>query len=502
MPEFPKIDPEEVSPEISGSEIDELTEKEKQLNEEYKSDIQSLAKKLPEEFSDGMKTAKSKYINGMIDARMKVGKALLEKFKADDGTTLSPEGAEFISETLLKDYKFNDNNTPVTTDGKTPYNYDTRTIDDTTGRPTIDSTSIDATRPSIKGRFNDYIDKLGGPDEKTNFRDWIKQKLGYEPKLKFEKEIKKRLSGDKWNKLTDAKQRMADSVKAMETAESTGKSWEQTDKDKFDKASKDIDDILKDLGDTWDKNRDAKNMDPNKQVNQKTRLEFIYKIIFLLSIVGASITALVFLCKYCDNHTGCLHIQYTGSGYVTNNLDYCKGSCMVTGDESSIKNTFLPTQCFCSQYPINGSTGTKISSPTSKNQCGFANSAAGLVFTSDYNNGTTCTNTVCDPIDGDITNKSKYSYYDYIVMTPFDAAIDIASKVVDLGEDLLGFIIKVAIWIGAIIATLLILFIIYKVVSNRHKPTVPVSQYGKYLGNLNKYSNYGLMSKFGKLVIN
>ena len=32
MPEFPKIDPEEVSPEISGSEIDELTEKEKQLN--------------------------------------------------------------------------------------------------------------------------------------------------------------------------------------------------------------------------------------------------------------------------------------------------------------------------------------------------------------------------------------------------------------------------------------------------------------------------------------
>jgi len=35
MPEFPKIDPEEVSPEISGSEIDELTEKEKQTLKKF-----------------------------------------------------------------------------------------------------------------------------------------------------------------------------------------------------------------------------------------------------------------------------------------------------------------------------------------------------------------------------------------------------------------------------------------------------------------------------------
>ena len=57
--------------------------------------------------------------------------------------------------------------------------------------------------------------------------------------------------------------------------------------------------------------------DPSKvsgNPKTKTRLEMIYKIMSLLSVLGLGIFAFVTLEQYCANHTGCLKVQYSGSG--------------------------------------------------------------------------------------------------------------------------------------------------------------------------------------------
>lgn len=511
MPKF-----SEIPKEIRGKEFDELTEDEKRANEKYDEAIRNAIKgDTPKDFSNAVREARQNFINDMIDARKNAASKILEKFKTEDGIQLSPESAEFIADKMLSGYSLDANGLPsVRVDnGPNAYNYGFRSIDEN-GRASVSADSIDLTDSSRRGKFNEYLDKLGGTKPSDNFTEWARQKLGGTPRLRFEKEIKKRLSSDKWNKLTDAQKKMQDSVSKLEEAIKNGDNWKPEDKAKFDEASKTMDDVLKDLGDEWDKKRNADNMDPDAQKRPKSRLEFIYKIMFLLSIVGTALTAIAFLCHYCDNHTGCLKIEYHGSGYQTNNIEYCKGTCMVKGNESGTKNTFLPSQCFCSQYPLKGNSDTKISTPTNKNQCGFASDKSGLAFTPDYNNGLNCKNTKCSPVDGNITGQSDYLYYDYIVMTPFDGALDIGSKVLDLGGDLLQMLLNAAIVIGIIIAVLVVLFIIYKFVSNRGSsetvkvvsappaPSVPsststTSNFGKYLGDLSKFSDYGLMGHCG-----
>ena len=98
-------------------------------------------------------------------------------------------------------------------------------------------------------------------------------------------------------------------------------------------------------------------------------------------------------------------------------------------------------------------------------------------------------------------------------MTPLDGALDLAGKTLDLGADFLGILLKFAMYLGIIIGVLVVLFIIYKVVSSRGSsetikvvsaPPVTatdtgasVSEFGRYLGDLSRYSNYGLMGRCG-----
>ena len=82
-------------------------------------------------------------------------------------------------------------------------------------------------------------------------------------------------------------------------------------------------------------------------------------------------------------------------------------------------------------------------------------------------------------------------------------------KYLKLNWILVTGLIKLAIWIGSIIGVLLVLYIIYKVVSNRgSSETVKIvsappvtntstSKFGRYLGDLSRYSNYGLMGRCG-----
>jgi molecular chaperone GrpE (heat shock protein) len=103
--------------------------------------------------------------------------------------------------------------------------------------------------------------------------------------------------------------------------------------------------------------------------------------------------------------------------------------------------------------------------------------------------------------------------YRYQVFDPAGALLNTAAAAADgankEGGDFLDGLIKLAKWIGIIIGVLLVLYIIYKVVSNRGSSETlkivsappatgtSVSKFGRYLGDLSRYSNYGLMGRCG-----
>ena len=66
---------------------------------------------------------------------------------------------------------------------------------------------------------------------------------------------------------------------------------------------------------------------------------------------------------------------------------------------------------------------------------------------------------------------APYQYYYWGVMTPLDSLGNMGNGIVNGAHNtfkwLVDLIIKIAIWLGAIIGVLLVLWIIYKVVANR-----------------------------------
>ena len=324
--------------------------------------------------------------------------------------------------------------------------------------------------------------------------------------MRFDKEIKKRLGSKKYSQLERNIKDMQDAVNSSERSFSNdpNSKWNPEDKAKFERASSNIDALLKDLGDEWDRQRDKSNAmsgDPSKfggEPKTKTRLETIYKIMKLLSVIGLGIFAYITIEQYCANHTGCLKVMYSGSGATQNNIYYCNSK----NSKESGKTVYLPAQCFCSQLAENDTKAIHGC------ECGEASACESgsenwTKFTADnIKQG----NVACCPLDGQPPKHGgEWIYYSYETMTPIDAALDIAGKSLQLGSDLIKMIIHAAIVIGIILGVLLVLWIIYKVVANR-KPaetlkietgSSTVSKFGNrgYLGNLSKYSNYAYMGR-------
>lgn len=362
---------------------------------------------------------------------------------------------------------------------------------------------------SIRRKYNNFIAKFGGTNTDGIFTRWTRNVLGKGPSLRFDKEIKKRLGSKKYSQLERNIKDMQDAVNSSERSfinNPKSSRWNPEDKAKFERASSNIDALLKDLGDDWDRQRDKSNAmsgDPSKvggEPKTKTRLETIYKIMKLLSVIGLGIFAYITIEQYCANHTGCLKVMYSGSGATQNNIYYCNS---INSTESG-KTVFLPAQCFCSQLAENDIKATHGC------ECGQASACESgseppnwTTFTADNKNQG---NVKCIPSNGQPPKDGgEWIYYSYQTMTPIDGVLDIAGKSLQLGSDLIKMIIHAVIVIGIIIGVLLVLWIIYKVVANR-KPaetlkietgSSTVSKFGNrgYIGNLSKYSNYAYMGR-------
>jgi hypothetical protein len=497
-----------------GDEAEKYNRDEKTSEGDYKKEVDKAnAKGDVNERNADIKTAKINRMNDHLNNNKTLADSIRDKFTGDDGLPMTQDVSKFLSGPL--GYDLDPSGKPP--QGNNGYNRPRREVDEN-GEIKINADSLDITSPSIRGKYNDIIDTFGGDGKKDfekNFVGWLKDTCGVTPKFKYDTELKKRLGKAKFDELQEHIKSMQDSISDMEKNADPfqGKKWNKKSKDKFNKASTECDKLLKDLGDKWDKYRDkqdAMSTDPSKESGKpkkKTRLETIYKIMALLSLIGLGITGFVILEQYCANHTGCLKVQYSGSGSTQNNIYYCNSKDTT---DPTTKNVYLPTQCYCSQFGSNpgGDPFPKgVSKPTASPGCGCGETEScgsgdekWAYFTADNK---TEGNNICSPnADGTLPTSGEYMYYSYIVMTPFDGALDVAGKGFQLGEDWIQLIITAAIWIGGIIGVLIILFIIYKFVANK-KPAetlkiqeIAPTKFGKgFMGNLSKYNNYAYMGR-------
>jgi len=505
--------PEELPPEVRehhGEAIDEFNSERDNAESEFRKSLKKAFGKPREEFRKAHAQAVSTRDNTIMDSY----NDLLKKISTGDNPWIPPEAADFLSSKSLgtdklgrnrpvgpgKDYRQNPDGSPANGNG---WNRPERSQG-------TDLPSTAYEHDIMRKKYNDYKKLLGGTTPDIPFTNWTRKVLGQGPKLKFDKVLKDRLGSKKHSELQRHVKDMQDAVKSSESSYDPNNAstiWNPKDKTKFEEASKNIDRLLKNLGDDWDKQRDKDNAmsgDPTKvggNPKTKTRLEMIYKIMSLLSVLGLGVFAFVTLEQYCANHTGCLKIQYSGSGATQNNIYLCNSKNSINPN----KSVYLPSQCFCSQF-------TDKVTPSSGCECGAAdkcNSGEEPKWTKFTADNTAAGNQVCSPNpDGSPPDPGKaWTYYSYQTMTPIDAALDIGGKTLQLGSDLLKMIIHAAIVIGIILGVLLVLWIIYKVVANR-KPAETLkietgsapgtlSKFGNrgYLGNLSKYSNYAYMGR-------
>ena len=250
----------------------------------------------------------------------------------------------------------------------------------------------------------------------------------------------------------------------------------------------------------WKKDEEIKN--PGK-AKAHSKLSFLIKFLVLLETLGTGIMAWWLIKQYCDNHSGCLEIAYMkGQSYTTNNKKYCeKGTLPSTYSEQT---TYGPQLCFCSQY-----TKRSTVSLSENDNCQIVTDIDGNNFTPD---NIAYGGIVCHPGSGDLSNidpngNESFNYYSFIIMTPFDGAVDLFNKTADITKntlkDIINMIVHAVIILAIVGGVLLVLYIVYKVVANR-KPTEAIkietdsSKFGNILGNLNKFSRYNIKPvKFG-----
>lgn len=261
------------------------------------------------------------------------------------------------------------------------------------------------------------------------------------------------------------------------------------------------DDFMKNQFDSLlDRMNDGK-LDPTDDSANKSNagrnLKEIIKWLTLLTLIGGSVSLFAWwLFLYATAHSGCQFLDAEPDKMPVSSKVICYNS----GQQINIFNPnggnieYSSQQCNCNPSDKKVSTCDTKSCPSNNNirpwNCNSAN----------------------DECSGQIGD-NEYKLYFFGIMTPLDALGNLGNGIVngagDAASQWLEILLKFAMYIGIIIGVLVVLFIIYKVVSSRgSSETVKVvsappatgtsvSKFGRYLGDLSRYSNYGLMGRCG-----
>ena len=327
----------------------------------------------------------------------------------------------------------------------------------------------------LHDKFKNKVKDIGGDSGPNSFGGFIKRLFtAKKTQLKLESKLRSRLGNQVYE---DGVQKPLDKMNQLHAKKPDN--WTAEDIKDYNEASAKIDKTLESLDKEWLQEQNLKNAEESNPGKKPTKLETLVKLLGILSVVGLSITALVVLNDYANDHSGCLKIHAgSDTNYVQNFKVYCKSGLLPADNTANMQVTFLPSQCYCK-------TGNKklTTNPVSSDcncgedasNCKDTSGASSSGTSADYNDQIG----PCDPEDGGLSgDPSTFTYYSYIVMSPIDAAIDVVSKTVDLGGSLLAKILKFIIGIAIVIASLIGVYIIYLIVKHFMSKTETV-KFGK-----------------------
>lgn len=234
------------------------------------------------------------------------------------------------------------------------------------------------------------------------------------------------------------------------------------------------------------------------------------KWLILLLLMGGSLLLFAkWLVSYSEAHSGCQLISMKVNEMPVSTPYKCWGHGGAGSDIDVLNSgksfaNFNLGQCTCGSTTEKDPKGSKCENSCSETAC--KSPGPGDTCLTPHPQNPNCKGLPCS---GDYSSfKAPYKYYYWGVMTPLDSLGNMGNGIVNGAHNtfkwLVDLIIKIAIWLGAIIGVLLVLWIIYKVVANR-KPAETLkiqevapgaSQFGKgFLGNLSKYNNYANMGR-------
>jgi hypothetical protein len=187
---------------------------------------------------------------------------------------------------------------------------------------------------------------------------------------------------------------------------------------------------------------DAKDARAGKTPRARMTFDQWMKVLGLLLTLGGIAGGMWAWLEYCKNHSGCMKVHNPGGNNPqTSEKVFCSGTS--TG--------YLVQKCKC----LSPSAPSPPSTTCDESSCNDS--------TTDTPTPEMCNSTKCE--NWEDLSKTPYLYYAYKVMGPIDGALDIGSRVVDLGTGafgkIMGIILNVLKVVGLMILGLGVLYLIF-----------------------------------------
>jgi len=398
--------------------VEEISaEEESALNDNFESgeacadtmkEMETNNKNIKNEIENSEKTNNNSAVNNEVSTS-------IEKLKESGTSGKISEAVEETAESLGLDSEEVSSASKKITENGVGYDENGRLID---GGMVPDELSD--TRSHINDKTSNLTDS-----EKSSYTKYVKKISGLFKKKANLTEIPERSKGILKKDLSEWEK---DDVKNL------NEDLEQFSKDNASK----LEELEKKASD-----KNALKGEPKAESKWKT----IGKLIGALELVGGIAAALYILISYASAHSGCMKIEGGGSEHETQTKVFCSGGAT----DSPV--TFNALQCGCSTQQE-----THKDCPTGDDENTSDTPTPPFV--------TNSSNPICknQPSLENSDMSSSYVYYSYKVMSPAGAAIDIAHKAVNIVEDTANILLKVLMYSGIVIGSLIILVIILKLV--------------------------------------
>lgn len=235
-------------------------------------------------------------------------------------------------------------------------------------------------------------------------------------------------------------------------------------------------------------------------------------ILFILMAIGAGIVGVEALIAYAEFHSGCQFITCDKGELPVSNKVWCFGGQNYKDGIPQSYNVFKASQdklydynsaqCACASTldakvkDCNGSDKEQGSGGEPNEGCCENHSSEEYPSVLAAASSTKC--------NGDVSIGPPYGFYYWGIMSPLDAAGNVANGAQNYTQHGLKWLVNLLIIVGVVVGVIILLLIIYQYFKNKHPAQAikvetgsAISKFGNslYFGNLSRYSNYAYMGR-------